>query len=303
MNLKTRRLTEGAMYLAIIGAMMLANRMLSAFFDVYIPVVVGLIVILYTTKFSLRDGLVLAVGAFVLTFLFGTLYTYIYNVIAIFTGLIYGYFAKKGTDRRLLIGAATLPFIIGEYIITIIILPVLGLDSLEETYEMIIEIGRLYNMAISDSLLRLIYALVIFITGAFEGLLVHLLAVICLKKLKIKVISTLSLEAMKLKPQYAYILLMLVGLATVVGRFDLGDALTYGIYCFGIVAAIILIAQGYIFALIYGNIVHKRSVKLLLVLIVIFFMPASFFILMIMGFMYASGPLDRYLEKKRRTNA
>ncbi len=302
MNLKIHRLTEGAMYLAIAGAVMLVNRLLSSIFDVYVPIIVAVIIILYTTKYTIKDGLILGVGTFILTFLFDTLYTLIYNVVAIFTGLIYGHFARKGTDKRLLMGTAILPFVIGEFIITIIILPVLGIETLEEMYEIISDIGRLYNLAISDSLLRLIYALVIFFTGAIEGILIHLLAVLCLKKLKIKVISTLSLEAMKIRPIYAYILLILIGITFMLGRFELGDTLTYGIYCFGIVAAVILIAQGYIFALLYGSLIHKRNVSFLLALIVIFFMPASFYTLLIIGFLYATGPLERYLEK-RRTNA
>ncbi len=297
------------MYLAIVGALMLVDRALSSFFDVYIPIVVAVVVILYTTRATLKDGLILSVGVFVLTFLFGSLYTMVYNVIATLTGIIYGHFAKKGADRRLLMGLAILAFVIGEFIVTVIVSPLLGYDSLAESYEMIAEtfevlagIGGLV-ISISDGMVKLMIALVIFFTGALEGVLIHLLAVICLKKLKIKVIKTTPLDRAKLKPIYAYILLLLVGMMMVVERFALGEVLTYGIYCLGIVAAVILVAQGYIFALVYGAVVLKRNISLPLIFIVLFLFPESLLMLLILGFMYATGPLDRYLEKKRRTNA
>lgn len=286
------------MYLAIIGAMMLINQMYSALFDVYIPVVASVVIILYTCKYTIRDGIVLSICALVITFLFGTLYTYIYNFIAVITGVIYGHLAKIGTDKRLLMGSAAIPFIIGEFIVTIMILPILSLDSIEESLEMIRDIGLLYNLALPDNIVEIMYAFGIVFIGALEGILIHLLAVICLKKFKIKVIKTLSLDAMKLKPIYGYILLVMVALMMVIDRFNLGNDITYGIYCFGIVATIILIAQGYVFALLYGSRSGQNS-NFMLALIVIFLMPFSLFVLIIIGFLYATGPLERYLQNRR----
>ena len=298
MNLKTKRLTEGAMYLAIIGAMMLINQMYSTLFDVYIPVVASVIVILYTCKYTIRDGIVLSICALVITFLFGTLYTYIYNFIAIITGLIYGHLAKIGTDKRLLMGSAIILFIIGEFIATIMIFPILGLDSLEVSFEMIRDIGRFYNLALPDNLVGIMYIFGVVFLGTLEGILIHLLAVICLKKFKIKVIKTLSLDTLKLKPIYAYILLVVVALMMGIDRSNLGNDITYGIYCFGIIAAIILIAQGYVFALLYGSIGRQNS-NFMLALIVIFLIPFSLFVLIIIGFLYATGPLECYLQNRR----
>lgn len=287
------------MYLAIIGALMLLDKFLPGLLDVYIPIFVAVILIVYTTKYDYLDSLLLSASAFVVTLLFGNIYLVIYDFIAIACGLIYGACAKRAMDKRLLCFVAMITFIIGEFIFTIFLLPLFGISDMQEMFDILKETFSSFNIAVTDTLLRSIYSMSIFFTGMIEGLLVHLLAVIVLAKLKIKVLASLSIENMKMPPIIGYICFGLFAIMAITYNMALPVNISYVIMCVGMICALLLCAQGYIFAIIYGYIVHKRNMALMVILIIIFLMPLSLIALVILGFLYATGPLDRYLKNKR----
>ena len=299
MNTKIHRITECAMYLAMIGALMLLDRLFAGIVSTYIPLAISVITIIYTTKYGLKDGLILALCVFILTFILGDILLLIYDFIALSGGIAYGYFAKKGTDKRLLFGIITLDYVIGEFIIMALLMPLFGYDTFAEVAAMVRSLGESLNVALSDDLIRAVYAFSIFTTGLFEAILVHMIAIITLKRLKIKVISSIALDKLRFTSVQAYILFALFALMVLSNYLDLDDGIAFFIYCLGLLAGSALCAQGYIFCLVYGMIVLQRNITIFLVLMCIIFMPLSLVILILFGFLYASGPLGRYLDKKR----
>jgi len=93
---QTKKITTGAMMLAIVGAAMLLDRQFSYAFDVLISLVMPIIIIIYATKYTLTDGALLCVGLAVICFLFEglTSTTFLYLPVTIITGLGYSYGLK-----------------------------------------------------------------------------------------------------------------------------------------------------------------------------------------------------------------
>ena len=60
---------------------------------------------------------------------------------------------------------------------------------------------------------------------------------------------------------------------------------------------LVLFYYGYIFVVLFGLIVLRRNIGAFFILLC-FFVPGLLFSLMILGFLYGSGPLRTYLETK-----
>ena len=294
-------MTEGAMYLAIGGALMLLDRLLPGLLDVYVPIIIALISILYTAKYDYKNGVVLGVCNLVITFLFGNIYLILFGTMASVCGIIYGSLCKRGYDKRILSLAAIIVFIVTEFVMTIFVLPIFGVSDMQEMSAIIREIGTSFNIAISDSMIRTIYASAIFFTGLIEGLLVHFLAVIVLPKMNVKVCVNSSIEKFKLPVPVAYVAFVFFAIMLFLSNTDIQSNVIYIIICLGMVGMLLLCVQGYFFALLYGYIVHKKNMSFMLILIIVLLMPLSFVVLAILGFLYATGPLQRYLENKKGT--
>ena len=69
---KTKKLTTGAMLLAIVGALMLLDRQFSYLFDVYIVMMIPVVIIIYAAMYELKDGGILCVCLGILTFIIGS---------------------------------------------------------------------------------------------------------------------------------------------------------------------------------------------------------------------------------------
>ena len=73
--------------------------------------------------------------------------------------------------------------------------------------------------------------------------------------------------------------------------------LFYILLAFAIVGAFILLYYGYIFVCLYGVIVLRRNIGMFFVILALF-VPVFLLALLIVGFLYAAGPLRNYLENR-----
>ena len=118
------------------------------------------------------------------------------------------------------------------------------------------------------------YILATIFVGVMEGVLIHLLAVLLLKKFKIKDLGNINIFDMKPNKYVAYICITLI-----------------------ILSAMVLAYYGYLFVVLYGIIVLKRNIGSFFVLLS-FVIPVLLALLVVLGFLYGAGPLRTYLEKK-----
>ena len=80
-------------------------------------------------------------------------------------------------------------------------------------------------------------------------------------------------------------------------RYTDNEAVYYVCTIASILGGIILFYYGYIFLILYGVLVLKRNVGAFVVLLSLF-VPSLLLMIIILGFLYGSGPLRAYLEKK-----
>ena len=309
---KTKKLTQGAMLVAIIGALMLIDRQLSFIFSTYILLIIPVVIAIYGVMYEIKDALVMCFALLVIGVLFGTLATYIYMPISIIVGLLVSWGIKKGLDRRKINLLAAIAYVISEVLVAFIVFPLCGvsvssqLASLQEGFNMVAKVygvaGSLDMMFASVSmLLTVVFVVATVITGVLEGYLTGLLTVLLLKKLKIKKIDLNSPLDIKMPVYLAYILILfcVCGLFAyrIQGLEENYPALVYTLICVAIIASLILAYYGYLFIIIYTNIRTGKQNGLLVLLACVLLFPLSYVILIVVGFLYGAGPLRVYLEK------
>ena len=126
---KTKKLTTGAMLLAIIGALMLLDRQFSYFFDVYIVMIIPVVIIIYSAMHDIKDGAILSVCLLIITFIIGSSsFNYLcYVPLGIIVGLGYSFFLKKNYSKQVLLLASIVLYTIGEIIVAFVLMPIFGI--------------------------------------------------------------------------------------------------------------------------------------------------------------------------------
>lgn len=304
---QTKKITQGAMILAIVGALMLLDRQIGHYFDELLFLAFAIVIILYASMYTLKDAGMIAFGIVVLTFMFGSIFSYVYCPLGILAGFIYSYGVKKDWERNRLMLVTSIIMVIGEALLMMVIFPMLGIDFLAGMEEMqnlmntmLAEYGLtgIYSNEVLSNILIIVYILDVVLIGIMESFLIHLLAGFLLKRFRIKEIRRITLYELKIHPMVAYLSILPYFGMTFIPYNAEAPILFYIFTTLSLIGGIILFVLGYIFALIYGKLVLKRNITMYLLLAIFFLLPYSVIILLILGFLYGSGPLRRYLERK-----
>ena len=303
----TRKITYGAMLLAILGAVMALDRYVFAMaVDELIFLLQAVIIIVYAAKYTWKDGLYLSFGVAALTFLFGGLMSYLYCPLAIVGGLVYSYGVIKDWSKRQLLLVTIFLFVVSEFVLTMLVLPLFG-QSVEQLYaemEMMMEAsfanlpqGYLPENFI-PALLPIIYSLSIVLMGIMEAVLVHILSLILFRRFRIREVRTTPLSSLKIHPAVGYVLIIPLIVSMFVNRNAVEmSTLQIAMTTVSLIAAIALYVLGIIFISLYGRLVLRRNLVFIVVLLSIF-IPVFMLAVILIGFLYASGPFQRLLERR-----
>ena len=329
---KTKKLTQGAMMLAILGALIIIDRMTAYWFTTFVVLIAPIIIIMYSAMQSFKDGILLSIGVLIISFLLGNFQTtyLIYIPVGVVTGLAYSYGVIKGLDKSTLLFIACVTYAVGELLATYIIYPILGFPVAQMIEELKIAMDQagglsgfnykdIFNAAgfELDKLLVIIYLISTVLTGAMEGVLIHIIVIFLLKRFKIKDLGRINIWDIKPNKVLSYTcMLTLLALFIITRKVQLSETfnyvstfafffkdkinneiLSYVVLTLAILGFFILLYYGYLFITLYGVIVMRRNIGALFV-ILCFLFPVLFFVLMILGFLYGAGPLRQYLQDK-----
>ena len=307
---KTKKLTQGAMLLAIIGAMMLIDRQLSFFFEIFLFMIYPVIIIIYASMYSLKDGGILSFGLLVLGLLFGSIKAYMYVPLAIIIGMGISIAIKFNLEKNKLLFISMLAYVIGEIAIVLLISPLFGLDLKTQLADfdiigeqaLVKEVLGQLNISFS-SLIPIIFIALLILTGIMEGFFTYFLSVVLLKRFKIKDIGNSDISKMKLSPLTSYILIFLSFLNyLLIYRFSFlieeYPVISEILICVSFIASAVLMYFGYIFMLLYLRLTLGGKSILIMIVLIIILLPMSLYILMFAGFLYGTGPLKNLIDRK-----
>ena len=315
MNKNIKKLTTGAVLLAIIGVLMLIDMWTSYLFTDIVILLIPVVIIMYSCMYKVTDGLILSFGIVVIGILCGSVYSYAYMPLCILVGIGYAIGVKRNLDRRTLLILTIIVFIIGEVLLSYVIFPMLGLmNPAEEVGTMMSQFTDVLNQSAKMSgaqfsmdeymasiggslqpLFTIVYVISTILLGVLDGVLTHLLSMILLKRFKIKDLGRISLYDMKPNIIFTYIAMALVFGAFLSGKIA-DEKIKYLLLALGVVGAMFLMYYGFIFMILWGNLVmNRRGLTIVLSIVLMFFAP---FGLVLIGFLYGSGPLRKLLERR-----
>lgn len=296
------------MLLAIIGALMLLDRQFSYFFDVYIVMIIPVVIIIYSAMHDIKDGAILSVCLLIITFIIGSSsFNYLcYVPLGIIVGLGYSFFLKKNYSKQVLLLASIILYTIGEIIVAFVLMPIFGIDlaaQINQLKDAFISSSSTLGMDLSLIDLNVILPLAIVLStifmGILEGFLTHVVTLMLLKKFKIKDIDNKSIVPLEPGTKLTYICIILVFLMMLSNRyltnFISSETIKYILLSAGMIGFMILCYFGYIYLIIYFRIRFQKNMALYVILGTFLFFPLSLFVLMIVGFLYGSGPLKKYI--------
>jgi len=201
-NNNVKSITYGAIFCALVGVLLVFNRQLANAFDAYLLWIIPIPLIIYASMFGMKNSIIVAitmVAVAVLTtgFSFTTIF---YAVGSIVAGLAYSYGLLKNKSGLFLISSVVVCSLIMMIISTFFLSSVFGYDLVQEVklfQEMINQtLTNTYTSAGLDAssiknlfsyeLIFQIYVISLVLTSVLEGILVHLIAYIVLRRLKMK---------------------------------------------------------------------------------------------------------------------
>lgn len=308
---KTKKITQGAMMLAILGALILIDRLTAYWFSEFVVLIAPIIIIMYSCMQTFKDGLFLSIGIIIISFILGyfqTIYL-IYIPVGVITGVVYSFGIEKGLDKGTLAFISCITYVVGEILAAYVVYPILGIpvsSYIEELKLAMEKSGTIVGMDYSslfassgldfDKILIIIFLISIILLGAMEGFLIHLLSIFLLKRFKIKDLGNINIWNIKPNKVIAYISFISLFFFFIKDKIT-NETIYYILFTIMIIGSVILIYYGYLFITLYCAIVLRKNLAALFVIAALF-IPVLFIALIIVGFLYAAGPLRTFLEER-----
>ncbi len=304
---KTRKLTQGAMLLAIVGALMALDRQFGYWFSFVIVMMFGVIVVIYSAMYTVKDGLFIGLALGVLTVLLGDPQsTYLYYPVCTLAGIAYSIALKKNASKGILFAVSIIVFVIGEILIFYLIQPLLFdisiADQMAAMTETVNEMGYAEVMNAlgqsASSLMVASMAIGVIFYGIAEGAMIHMLSIFLLKRFRIMDIRITPFSEHKPNPIIGYAAFAFVAAASFSQYYKDNETLFMVIISIAVMAMLYLAFYGYIYFVASYKIKTGRNMSFLIILLIVFGFPLSMFALAIAGFLYTSGPLYEKLQLK-----
>lgn len=217
MNNSVRRITDGAMMLAIVGVFMVVDRWLGGLFGDMVLFALPLPLVFYTAKYDYKSGLMVYVALLILSVILATPQMVMYVMMESLLGLIYGTGIYHRQSSSRLLGMSIFCGCIINLITTILFAKFFGYDVMEEM-EALSEVAGMIqglNPAMLPGILRVAVVMSSLLLGLMEGYLTHVFSRVLLHRLRFDVPGPEPLSAYRPKRITGYIALVLVGLMTV----------------------------------------------------------------------------------------
>ncbi len=203
MNNKTKKLTEGAAVIAILGVFLLIDRQFVGLFSSYVLFLLPIPMMFFSAKYGFMDSLPVLFGMFVVAFLFSSLATFIYVVGECIIGLAYGSLVYQKRSSKVTLIITMILSVLTEIICIILLAKFFGYDiakEIDSIQSMTVSIGNyLDNNSNSTSLsntislfenlgvFKTIFYITTVLAGVLDAILTHVIGRTVLRRFKIDV--------------------------------------------------------------------------------------------------------------------
>lgn len=313
-NRRVNSITYGAIICALVGVLLLINRQFANFLDLYLFWIIPLPVIIYCIKFDCKQAIIMCV-AMVLTSIVTTgfnLATMFYVTSSCVAGVAYGYGVNHGKSATVLICSVIAVSLVVMFISTFVFSAFFGYDIaqeiawlqglMQETLSTLT--SQADNLDFSKFLdynfLFKLYIISCILTSVLEGILVHFLAFIVLKRLKMTLPPMKSIGEIY-APTWMKVFVFGTIVAQLMAQFTSITQYDDIIMPLAVIANILCFTFGYIyFATVMALTIKNKNVKLLITIALFLFLSVTASLLVIFGiFDMFTNSRKRMIERSK----
>lgn len=292
MKKDVRKITDGAMMVAILGIMIFLNRQTAGMVELMFCWAIPVPLVFYTAKYGFKDGILPYFAMLILTIMLGGLQSVYYFMVYGIVGLVYGSGVKaKWSSKKLLFISISIA-LASAIITSVLFASFFGYDIVNDTQE----IMKIFSDSLNNAgipiplniaqLSLIIYGLSIIMVGFMEGLLIHMLSTILLRRFGFEVTKSKTLLEYNIPKWVGYLALLFV----VAGEYFITKPLdvTYlaVVVILYIVSEIFLVVYGYIGVILYAKVKTNTNVTLILIVLTITLFQFMLPFLVFAGFLF-----------------
>ncbi len=283
MNQNVRKITEGAMMVALIGVFMLIDRQFQGTFSSMFVFLLPLPMVYFGAKYGLRDSLMVLVAIIFVSFIFASPFAIFFFVAEAIIGLVYGCGIYQNVEsKRLLLRTMVLGGLT-ELLAVVINVAIFGV-SLDD---LVLELRSTFDMMQNTLML-----------GVLEAIVTHITSRLLLKRLRMKLPES--------TPLYLYYPPKWIGYVALVGMFGylyVGSgyiktepAMTI-LSALGTFAYFYLTAMGVVGLLVMIGLLAKESRRILTFVVFILALAMSFPVALY-GFLYITTNMHKRIVEE-----
>lgn len=309
MSNQVRKITEGAMMIALFGIMLVIDRQFAGVLAYYLMFIMPLPIIIYCAKYGMKDGIVVGVAIMLVSLMLASPQSIFLTIVACVVGVTYGTLVFRKTNNGILLIITMMACIIAEVLMGITFASFFGMDlntTINETSVMVNSIldtiSGTQNAASMlsfelDGLIRVIAIMSVVITGVMEGIIVHILANFILTRLKYDINPIKQFIDWNVPKWLGYLLFFSMILMVVSPRIIINEAFLNVILVCGIVSTVVLFMFGFLATILCGVVKYRKKYTGLLILVTIILFYIVVPVLCVIGFIYISTDMKQQLLK------
>ena len=284
MNKRIRKLTEGAIITAIVGMIMIINRMGLGFFEQYLSWLMPLPLLVYSSKYGLKASLLPYVAIIFVSIMFALPSSSIFVAMTGITGIVYGSGVYRNKNNFWLLRNTIILTTITYVLTMVVFAQFFGYDVLTEVNAIITFIeGFKGPVWLSTDVIRIAIAVMILMTAVMESLIVHILAHFLLPRINIKVDQLKNLTDIRLSKTYGYVFIGLIIAQITAYQLDFPLIIKETLITLGYIAELVFCIFGLIVIIIYSRVSRKIYILLIVVALLLVIPQVVFIVLMIIG--------------------
>lgn len=271
MNNQTKKMTEGAMMVAIVGMLLFINRQLAGMLEMVMYWVLTFPILMYTARYGVKSACVPAISMVLLSFMIAAPTTIFYLFSCDVVGIVYGAgIRKKWKNGTLLLWTGIFTFV--SYLITTVLFAAMfGYDPADDV-EMVKMLLDFMHIDIGIPLAKIVTYVVIgsaILMTVLQTMCIHMIANVVLKRMHIETRAMKSIFEIKVPKSVGYIIIMIWVLFLVRNVLKLNQDV-YGLLL-GVYGAARIFAIGYgVMTLLCILLLFRKRIFLLFVIIGMF---------------------------------
>lgn len=284
MNNQTRKLSEGAMMVALVGVMLFVNRQFANIIEYVMYWILTFPILVYTAKYGIKYGILTSVCMMMMSVMISASTTIFYVFCCVVVGVAYGEGVRRNWKNGTLLLITGLVTLVSYSLTTIVFASIFGYQPSDdiEMARMMMDVMHLDTLAFSmTKLLPYIVVVVAITMSVMQTICIHMIAKLLLKRLKIKTREMKSIFDVCVQPRTALVIIIISVLFFMRNVLKLNQEVSMIIVIAFLCAFLFALAYGAITCMLSCSILRKR--KFVFLVMIGIFLPVFQQVIAIIG--------------------